>query len=72
MKPNDAAPFVGSVAFHPRLVAVTVGPDWVTAAFQAWLTVWPCANVHLTVQPLTASPRFVTTTSAPNPRPIGW
>ena len=39
----------------------------VTVAFHAWVTPWPGAKLQPRVQPVTASPRLVTVTSAPKP-----
>ena len=43
--------------------AVTLDPLLVTVAFQAWVTVWPFANVQVTVQALMAALPAVTLTS---------
>ncbi|GAB3809345.1 hypothetical protein GCM10027605_44120 [Micromonospora zhanjiangensis] len=50
-------------------MTVTRAPDWLTAPFHSWLTVCPAANDQASCQPLTASPRLVTVTEAPNPPP---
>ncbi len=51
------------------LRAVTLAPLLLTVAFQALVTVWPLAKVHVTVQPLIAEPPAVTLTSAWKPPP---
>src|SRR5690242_13946572 len=51
------------------LTAVVAAPDWVTVAFQAWVTVWPLGNDQVSRQPLTGSPRLVMSTLAPKPPP---
>jgi hypothetical protein len=71
LKPNEVDPPVPSDPLYATLVAVTAAPDWVTAAFQAWVTVCPAAKDQVSRQLLTGSPRLVTFTSAPNP-PDHW
>ena len=38
MKPNVAEPPTARVLFQATGLAVKAAPDWVTVAFQAWLT----------------------------------
>jgi len=45
--PKDTEPFAGIVELHAGFFAVTVVPDWVAVAFQAWVSVSPLVNVHL-------------------------
>jgi hypothetical protein len=66
-KPKEAVPLVGTEPFHPAFAALTAVPDWVTEAFQAEETASPAVKVQASVQPLSASPRFVTVTLATNP-----
>mgnify|MGYP003423530270 CR=1 FL=1 len=59
-----------SVPFQLALVTVTAAPDWVSAAFQDWLTCCPSAKVQVNVHPLIAAvPVFATVTSPWNPPP---
>jgi hypothetical protein len=67
LKPNDTVAFVATAPFQLAFAAVTEVPDAVTFAFQAWVTCWPGTNAQPSVQPLTASPRFVTLTFAVKP-----
>src|SRR6185437_531303 len=52
-------------------LAVTLAPLLVTVALQAWLTVWPLANVQVAVQPVIAELPAVTLTS-PWKAPSHW
>ena len=67
MKPNDTVAPVAMAALYDMLVAVAAAPDWVTVAFQAWVTVCPLGNVQVSRHPLTGSPRLVMSTFAPKP-----
>ena len=53
------------------MVAVTFGPDWVSAAFQIWVTCWFPGNIQVTVHAVTGLPRLVTDTLAVKP-PDHW
>ncbi len=52
-------------------MTVTFAPDWVTVPFQSWVTVCPAVKDQANRHPLSASPRLVTVTEAPNP-PGHW
>ena len=52
-------------------MTVTLAPDWVRLPFQSWVTVWPLAKLHLSVQLVSGSPRLVMFTLAPKP-PGHW
>ena len=46
---------------------VTAVPDWVMEPPHSWVTVCPAPKLKRRSQPVTASPRLVTFTSAPKP-----
>ncbi|PSK62019.1 hypothetical protein B0E53_06071 [Micromonospora sp. MH33] len=43
LKPKVAVPPVPTAAFQPASRAVTWAPDWLTVAFQTWVTCCPAA-----------------------------
>jgi hypothetical protein len=67
LKPNEALPLVASAPFQLAPTALTVSPEDVTVAFQAWETRCPAGKVQPTVQLVTGSPRFFTATLAVKP-----
>ena len=59
---------VPRLPFQDSLVAVTSLPVWLQLADQPWVTRWLLVGkVHLSVQPLTGSPRFLMVTFAVKP-----
>jgi hypothetical protein len=69
-KPNDVVPPVASVPLYATFDALTVAPLWLTVAFQALVTLCPLSGkTQPSVQPVTASPVFRTSTLATNPPP---
>jgi hypothetical protein len=60
-KPKETVPPAGILALKATLVALTAVPFWETVAFQAEVTFWPAPNVHVSVQPLTATGEVMST-----------
>lgn len=61
---------VPRLPLYDSLVAVTSLPVWLYFADQPWVTFWLLlGNVHLSAQPLMASPRFLMVTLAVKPLP---
>lgn len=59
---------VPRLPFHDSLVAVTSLPVWLHFADQPWVTRWELfGKENLSVQPVSASPRFLTVTLAVKP-----
>ena len=63
--PKDTEPFAGIVELHAGFFAVTVVPDWVAVAFQAWVSVSPLVNVHLSSHGDTAVEALFAMVTAP-------
>lgn len=53
-------------------MTVTFAPDWLTVPFQDWLTVWPFAKAHLTLQPLIEALPVLFTVTSPWKPPGHW
>jgi hypothetical protein len=58
---------VARLAFQDRLVPATLVPVCVQVALHPWVSVCPFGKANRSVQPLIASPRFVTVMFAVNP-----
>jgi len=69
LNPNDVLAPVARPPLYDTFLAVTTAPLCVVVAFHACVTLWPAPNAQVSVQPVTASPRLVTLTSAPKPPP---
>lgn len=70
LKPMSMDALVPRLPFHDMLAAVTFAPDCVQFALQPCATRWLPGNANFSVQPpVTASPRLVIFTEAPNPPP---
>ena len=69
--PNSVEPPAGMLPLYDALRAVTVAPDWLTVAFQPFVTRWSPAYVQVTVQLETAVSPGETLMEAVNP-PDHW
>jgi hypothetical protein len=63
MKPKLTLDPADRLPFHDALRAVTLAPVVVSADPQAWLIVWPLANVQVTTQDVMDDVPAVTLTS---------